>query len=108
MRVLALAGVALLSAMSVVAAVAQPAPTPPPPTQAPPPPTTYKSLLDQGFEVKNVMLMSGDVSTRLGQAIVSDSVMVTLQKGGATATCWILLTGWQQHAIGGVSCNLLK
>ena len=71
MRVLALAGVALLSAMSVGGALAQQTPTQSPPTQSPPPqspppqsappPTTYKSLLDQGFEVKNVMLMSGDV-----------------------------------------------
>ena len=81
-----------------------------PPTQTPPPPTTvtYKSLLDQGFEFKHAMLLSDAVSTRLGQVIQPETVMVTLQKGAVTATCWVTLASWNLHNISGVACNTLK
>jgi len=46
-------------------------------------------------------------STRLsGTAVQSEMVMVTLQKGPVTATCWIALSDWQQQDIGAFACNL--
>jgi hypothetical protein len=83
-------------------AVAQPAQT------APAAPPTYKALLDQGFELKTAIYLSDSASTRLaGTTVQPETVMVTLQKGPVTATCWIALNDWQLQDIGAFSCNLL-
>jgi hypothetical protein len=104
------AGFVALCAMSMGVTFAQTPPTQAPPTQTPPPATTatYKSLLDQGFEFKHAMLLSDAASTRLGQVIQPETVMVTLQKGAVTATCWVTLASWNLHNISGVACNTLK
>jgi hypothetical protein len=89
---------------------AAPQSTPSPPAQSPPSTSTYQSLLTQGFEVKNVFLISVDASTRLSAAIQQqESVMVTLQKGAVTATCWVVFTAWNQQNLGGSNstCNVL-
>ncbi len=70
----------------------------------------YAALLSQGYEVKNVLLISASDSTRLTGAVQQqDTVLVTLQKGGATATCWVVFTAWNQQSLSGTStpCNLL-
>ena len=82
------------------------------PTTTPPPPATnyYQSLLTQGYDVKDVFLVSASDSTRLSGAVQQqDTVLVTLQKGGATATCWVEFSTWHQQSLGGtsVTCNLL-
>jgi hypothetical protein len=111
MKVLAWAGwLCVLGAMStgVVPAQSQaPLTASPPPSQTPPPAAspTYKSLLEQGFEVKNILLLTADVSTRAAQTIEQDSVLVTLQKGAITATCWVTLTGWSLHNVSAVPCS---
>jgi len=70
----------------------------------------YASLLSQGFEVKNVLLISASDSSRLsGSLQQQDSVLVTLQKGDTTATCWLVFSVWNQQSLGGQSaaCNIL-
>jgi len=56
--------------------------------QSAPSTITYLSLLSEDFEVKSVIFIFNDASTRLGQ---SDPVgtVVTLAKGAVTARCWI-------------------
>jgi hypothetical protein len=84
--------------------------TAPQPPAAPPPSTsTYQAVLTQGFEVKNVFLISADASTRLTGTIQQETVMVTLQKGAVTATCWVLFSAWNQQSLEGNSttCNVL-
>jgi hypothetical protein len=56
--------------------------------QSRPSTTTYLSLLSQGFEVKSVILIFNDASTRLGQSVPVATV-VTLQKGAVMARCWV-------------------
>jgi hypothetical protein len=70
---------------------------------------SYKSLLDQGFEIKDTMFLNADVSSRLsGGGSQPDTVLVTLQKGTITATCWIVLAGWNlQKGVGKLPCNVL-
>jgi hypothetical protein len=104
------AGFVALCAMSMNVTLAQTPPNQAPPTQTPPPATTvtYKSLLDQGFELKTTMLLSDAASTRLVQIVQPETVIVTLQKGAVTATCWLTLGSWNLHNISGVACNTLK
>jgi len=108
MKLFAWTGFVVLCAMSVGGTLAQTPPTPTsPPTTTPSTTPTYLSLVQQGFEVKDTMYLSPDASTRLEQTIVADTVMVTLQKGAVTATCWFTLAAWQQQAISTVTCNSL-
>lgn len=115
MRLTAWTGFVVVCAMSVGAAIADTSPTPPvqpapdqTPAQPPPPPPTYGSLMSQGFEVKNVMLMTDAISTRLASITQPETVLVTLEKGPVTATCWITLSGWQTQNISNLPCSLLK
>ena len=82
---------------------------PQPPAQPPPSTSTYQAVLNQGFEVKNVFLISADASTRLTGSIQQETVMVTLQKGAVTATCWVLFAAWNQQSLegSGTTCNVL-
>jgi len=82
---------------------------PQPPAQPPPSTSTYQTVLSQGFEVKNVFLIPADASTRLTGSIQQETVMVTLQKGAVTATCWVLFSAWNQQSLEGNSttCNVL-
>jgi hypothetical protein len=91
--------------MSATLAQSQSLTATPPPGSAPP---TYKALLDQGFEIKSVLLLSAETSTRMAQAIEQDSVLVTMQKSAASATCWITLAAWNQHNVSSVPCTLLQ
>ncbi len=52
--------------------------------QSPPSTTTYLSLLRDGFEVKSVVFIFNDA-----QKSIPVGTVVTLQKGGVTARCWI-------------------
>jgi len=90
-------------------ATQQSPPAPAPPAQSPPSTNTYQSLLTQGFEVKNAFLISADTSTRLSGTIQQqETVMVTLQKGAVTATCWVVFSAWNQQSLGGnTPCNVL-
>ena len=56
--------------------------------QSPPSTTSYLSLLSDGFEVKSVDFIFNDASWDLGHSLPAGTV-VTLQKGGGTARCWI-------------------
>lgn len=78
------------------------------PAQPPPSTSTYQAVLSQGFEIKNVFLISADASTRLTGSLHQETVMVTLLKGAVTATCWVLFTAWnQQNLEGNTTCNVL-
>jgi hypothetical protein len=72
------------------------------------PKQTYTSLMNQGFEIKNILLLPNGTSSRMQGTVSSETVLVTLQKGPVTATCWITLSAWQSHNIGGDNCNLLQ
>jgi len=80
---------------------------------SPPNSTTgyYQALLTQGYQIKDIFLVSVSDSTRLtGVVQQQDSVLITLQKGSTTtATCWVEFSAWQQQSLGGTSasCNLL-
>ena len=91
-------GFAVLCAMVVGLAHAQ---------NADPNKATYQDLLTQGFEVKSVLLLPQDVSTRLSNASQPDTVIAVLQKGAATATCWITLSAWNLHSVAKFPCNVL-
>jgi len=109
MRVLTWTSLVTLSALSIGAALAENA-SPQSEGQSSPPTTPYQTLLSQGFEVKNVLLIPADVGTRLTGNIQQETVMVTLQKGSVTATCWVLFAAWNQQNLGGSTntpCNIL-
>lgn len=55
---------------------------------------SFKALATQGFEVKSVALVPVDVAKRLNEANRDDSVVVTLQKGNAVATCFYAVANW--------------
>jgi len=98
-------GIAALCAMAIgVAPVHAQTPAA---TQADPTSATYQQLLTQGFEVKTVLVLSEEVSTRVANAVQPDTVMALLQKGPVTASCWVTLASWSAQNIGGVSCNVL-
>jgi hypothetical protein len=109
-RLFASLGLAVASCLFAQVALAQstPEPTATPEPAAPPPRPTYKSLMEQGYELKTAVYLSDSTSTRLaGDATVQpETVIVTLQKGPLTAS-WIALSNWQLHDIGGFFCNLL-
>src|SRR5580658_989485 len=83
-----------LCILSISAASAQTTPPPAPPAaQSPPTTAQYSDLLNQGFEIKSTMYISESDSTRaIGTVQTQASVMVTLQKGPVTATCWVEFT----------------
>jgi hypothetical protein len=96
----------LLASIALFApgALAQSAPA----QAAPAAPPTYKALMEQGYELKTAIYLSDAASTRLsGSTVQPETVMVTLQKGAVTATCWIALSDWQLQDIGAFPCNLL-
>jgi hypothetical protein len=84
------ASLSLVAASSLFAqaAFAQSAPA----QTAPPTPPTYKVLMEQGLA---------------GTTVQPETVIVTLQKGPLTASCWIALSDWQVQDIGAFPCNLL-
>jgi hypothetical protein len=103
-----LSAAAVFMAIPVGVAMAQLTPTTPPGQPAPPPTPTYKNLMDQGFEIKSTIYLSDAASTRLATVVQPETVIVTLQKGPLTATCWIQLGDWQRQTVSTLSCNLLQ
>lgn len=91
-----------LFAMSSALALAQS-----PPAATPPAPPTYQSLLNQGYEIKSVLYLTDAETTRLAQKVTADSVLVTIEKGPSTATCWTTFASWQANNISAIPCNLL-
>jgi hypothetical protein len=57
--------------------------------QSPGSTTTYLSLLSNGFEVKSVILIFNDESTRQDHSSPVGTV-VTLQKGAVMTRCWMM------------------
>ena len=103
MKFFARTGCAALCAMAMSSGPAQTqTSTSPDPNKA-----AYQDLVTQGFEVKTVLLLPQDVSTRLSNASQPDTVIAVLQKGAVTATCWITLSAWSAHNIAKFPCNLL-
>jgi hypothetical protein len=107
-RLFSPAAFAASAVLAAGAAMAQPAPTLTPTQPPPPPSTTYKSLMDKGFEIKNILYLSDTASTRLATAVQPETVMVTLQKGPVTAACWIDLADWQRQTVGNLTCNVMQ
>jgi len=66
-----------------------------------------KDLLTAGYDVKSVVLVPGDVVKRGGADSAVDAVMITLQKGGALATCYELYTAFLSDPTT-VSCTEFK
>jgi hypothetical protein len=103
-RLFASLGLVAASSLFTQAAFAQSAPA----QTAPATPPTYKVLMDQGYELKTAIYLSDSASTRLaGTTVQPETVIVTLQKGPLTASCWIALSDWQAQDIGAFPCNLL-
>ncbi len=103
-----LSAATVFAALSVGVAMAQLTPATPPGQPPPPPSPTYKNLMDQGFEIKGLIYLSDTASTRLATVVQPETVIVTLQKGPITATCWIQLADWQRQTVSTLSCNLLQ
>ena len=73
------------------------------------PAQTYKSLLTQGFEVKAVVFIPADATTRLGSGgALPDSVLITLQKGPTVATCWQVFVAFKSQSAGDGACDVLR
>ena len=102
-RLLASLGLVAASSLFTQAAFAQAAPA----QTAPATPPTYKTLMEQGYELKTAIYLSDSASTRLANAVQPETVIVTLQKGPLTASCWIALSDWQAQDIGAFPCTLL-
>jgi hypothetical protein len=102
-RLLASLGPVAAGAFFAQAAFAQSAPA----QTAPATPPTYKALMDQGYELKTAVYLSDSASTRLANAVQPETVIVTLQKGPLTASCWIALSDWQAQDIGAFPCTVL-
>ena len=103
-RLSASLGLVAAGSLFAQAALAQPSPT----QTAPATPPTYKVLMEQGYELKTAVYLSDSASTRLaGTTVQPETVIVTLQKGPLTASCWIALSDWQLQDIGAFPCNLL-
>jgi hypothetical protein len=82
--------------------------TTPPPVQTPPTTAQYSDLVNQGFEIKSTILMSETASQLVGATQSQPTLMVTLQKGPAIATCWVLFSAWNTQAlVNNLPCNLL-
>ena len=69
---------------------------------------TYRSLLDQGFEVKSTVFVPTDAGTRIVGATQVDSILITFQKGSVTATCWESFGAFRNQTIGNDPCDVLK
>jgi hypothetical protein len=100
---------ALIALACMVSPVVAQAANPPPPTATPVTTADYGYLLGQGYEIKTVSVFSASDSTRLSGAIQSaDTILITLQKGGSSATCWVVFSAWNGQAMtGNTPCNLL-
>ena len=53
-----------------------------------------RALLAAGYEIKSVVLVSQDVSSRVAQKPDKDAALVTLQKGSSAATCFLALDAY--------------
>ncbi len=82
---------------------------PPPPTATQVTTADYAYLLGQGYEIKTVSVFSASDSTRLtGAGQQTDTILVTLQKAGSSAVCWVVFSAWNgQEMAGNTPCNLL-
>jgi len=96
--------VAFCAALSVISAGGALAETPAASATA----NTIKSLLTQGFEVKDVLYLSGSATTREAQQVEKNTVLITLQKGALTAACWFDLSLWISQQISTGTCNVLQ
>jgi hypothetical protein len=48
-------------------------------------------LMAAGYEIKAVSFVPQDASSRVSKTLDKDAALITLQKGGAAATCFITL-----------------
>lgn len=53
-----------------------------------------RTLLSSGYEIKSVTIVPQDVSSRVAQKLDNDAALVTLQKAGAAATCFLALNAY--------------
>jgi hypothetical protein len=69
----------------------------------------YKSLLSEGYEIKSVVILTPDFTTRYGNKIDSqDAVVVTMQKGPSSAACYWYARDWLNQALADKKCNVFK
>jgi hypothetical protein len=69
---------------------------------------TYKSLLEEGYEVTSFMFVPSESSTRIAGNQQPDTVAIGLQKGNMTAACWTSFVNWHAQNMSALPCNLLK
>jgi len=69
----------------------------------------YKSLLSEGYEIKSVVILPPDFTTRYGNKIdAQDAVVVSMQKGPSTAACYWYARDWLNQALADKKCNVFK
>jgi len=69
---------------------------------------TYKSLIEEGYEVSGFMFVPSEAGTRIAGNQQPDTVAIGLQKGNMTAACWTSFVNWQAQNMSALPCNLLK
>jgi hypothetical protein len=83
---LAIAALAVLATMVPLEAMAQGQQA-----QQATPRVKLRALLGDGYEIKSILLVPADVSTRVARRIDEDGAVLTVQKGAEIATCFFNL-----------------
>jgi len=65
----------------------------------------YKALLADGYEVKNVVVLNPDFTSRYGNKNdFQDTVIVSMQKGPSSAACYWYASDWITQNLGEKKC----
>lgn len=86
-RAVAVSILAFLLTGSAAFAQTQPAP-------AQPQRVKMRTLLAAGYQIRAVTIVPQEVSSRVAQKLDNDAALVTLQKEGAAATCFLALNAY--------------
>jgi hypothetical protein len=69
----------------------------------------YKTLLADGYEVKNVVVLNPDFTSRYGNKNdFQDTVIVSMQKGSSSAACYWYATDWITQNLGEKKCAVFS
>jgi hypothetical protein len=56
--------------------------------------SSFTALVGKGFEIKSVTLVPLEVAKRVTEKVRTDNVIVTLEKQGSVAVCYIAFANW--------------
>lgn len=69
----------------------------------------YKTLIGEGYEIKSVVILDPQFTTHFGNKIDNDyTALISLQKGGSSAACYIYVTDWINQNLATKKCAVLK